>query len=97
MKELILILSLLLLVCLFDMPYGYYMFVRYVAAILFGVWGYNCLQEQNKNWGILFISLAVLFQPIVKISLGRTIWNIVDVGVVVLLIIFYIRMNKNKS
>jgi hypothetical protein len=28
---------------------------------------------------IVYAALALLFQPLVKITLGRTIWNIVDV------------------
>ena len=35
---------------------------------------------------ILFIALALLFQPFFKIALGRTIWNIVDVLVAVFLL-----------
>jgi len=39
---------------------------------------------------IIFVGLALLFQPFFKISLGREIWNIVDVivGVGLLLSIF---------
>jgi hypothetical protein len=79
------------------MPYGYYILVRFGAAIVFGVLGYDCLKQQMRNWGIAFLSLAVLFQPILKFPLGRTVWNMVDVMVVVLLIIYYIRENINKS
>jgi hypothetical protein len=28
---------------------------------------------------IVYIALAVLFQPLFKIALGRTLWNIIDV------------------
>jgi len=36
---------------------------------------------------IIYIGLAILFQPISKIALGREVWNIVDVVVGSLLII----------
>jgi hypothetical protein len=35
---------------------------------------------------IIFIGLALLFQPFFKIALGRQIWNIVDVIVSIFLI-----------
>lgn len=35
---------------------------------------------------IVFVALAVLFQPVAKISLGRQVWNIMDVIVAVGLI-----------
>lgn len=90
-------LSLLLLICLFDMPYGYYQLVRYVAATSFLVLGLTLSDNKKATvQKIVFISLAVLFQPLIKIALGRTIWNIVDVVVAVALIIsaFYLYRDK---
>lgn len=89
--------SLFLLTCLFDMPYGYYQLVRYVAATSFLVLGLTLSDnKQAKVQKVVFISLAVLFQPLIKIALGRTVWNIVDVVVAVALIIsvFYLCRDK---
>ena len=36
---------------------------------------------------IIYAALALLFQPFVKIALGRELWNVVDVVLGVLLII----------
>lgn len=36
---------------------------------------------------IVYVGLAILFQPLIKISLGRELWNIVDVIVGVGLIV----------
>lgn len=65
------------------MPYGYYEAVRFIALIGFGFLAY--LENKNGNTGIavVFIVLALLFQPFFKIALGRTLWNIVDVIVAV--------------
>jgi hypothetical protein len=30
---------------------------------------------------VIFVCLAILFQPLLKISLGRTLWNLVDLVV----------------
>ena len=35
---------------------------------------------------VLFVVLALLFQPFLPLSLGRVIWNIVDVVVAVYLV-----------
>jgi hypothetical protein len=43
---------------------------------------------------IIFIVLALLFQPFEKIALGRVLWNIVDVGVAVYLIFKVIDSRK---
>lgn len=43
------------------------------------------------SWGntlsFAFFGLAVLFQPLVKIALGRTLWNILDVAVAIFLVV----------
>ncbi|WP_326936554.1 DUF6804 family protein [Flavobacterium sp. PL11] len=36
-------------------------------------------RKNNKNEVFIYVALALLFQPFIKIALGRTIWNIVDV------------------
>lgn len=76
----------ILLLCLFDMPYGFYSFVRFAAAAAFCYFAYNAHESGNKDRMILFIVLAILFQPFFKIPLGRVIWNIVDVAVAAFLI-----------
>lgn len=79
MKTLSYILAILLFLCLADMPYGYYQFVRFVAAAFFAYAAYTENESGSKELAIVFIVLAVLFQPFFKISLGRTLWNMVDV------------------
>ena len=64
----------------------FYQLVRFSSMVVFGVMAYQ-FYEQNKMFlCVLFGSLALLFQPFFKIVLGRTIWNIVDVAVALLLI-----------
>ena len=75
-----------LLLCLFDMPYCFYSFVRFAAAAAFCYFAYNAHESGTQDRMILFIALAVLFQPFFKIPLGRVIWNIVDVAVATFLI-----------
>ena len=88
-------LSLLLLICLLDMPYGYYQFVRAVAMICFAWLAYEVSKKEDKIEVIIYIGLALLFQPIIKISLGRTIWNAVDVIVAGWMFYSVWRENRN--
>lgn len=97
MKYLYLILAAVLLLCLAPMPYGYYAFVRFVSMVAFGVMAYRYYTLNKVAWTIIFASLALLFQPFVKIVLGRTMWNIVDVIVAVLLIALWVKESKTFS
>ena len=95
MQYLYLVLSALLLLCLLPMPYGYYMLVRFVSMVAFGVMSYQYIQKKQIAWAITFGALALLFQPFIKVALGRTMWNIVDVIVAVLLIVIWIKKTKD--
>ena len=96
MKYLYLILSALLLLCLAPMPYGYYQLVRFVAMVVFGVMAYKYYEEKKNVLAITFGALALLFQPFIKVALGRTMWNVVDVAVAIGLIVLFI-IEKDKG
>jgi len=73
-----LILAISLLICLFDMPYGYYQFVRLAAFIGLGFLAFKSYKLDDNKMLILYVGLAILFQPFYKIALGKEIWIIVD-------------------
>ena len=73
------ILIILLSICLADMPYGYYQFVRFAAMVGFSVLAYIEHQWGSEVMMLVFLALALLFQPFFKIALGRDLWNLVDV------------------
>ena len=77
-------LSILFLLCLLDWQYGFYQLVRFLGMIGFGILAFE-EYEKDKNWFIVWISSLILINPIFMISLGRDIWNLVDVIWVVLL------------
>ena len=74
-------LSILCFLCLLKMPYGFYELVRFVALVGFAILAYQANKEEKQIEMIIYIGLALLFQPFFKIALGRTIWNVVDVVV----------------
>lgn len=96
MKQLNFILAAILLLCLFNMPYGYYALVRFVAAIGFVYIAYKYYEMKKEKLVWTFGALALLFQPLAKIPLGKDIWNLVDVAVAILLIVLALRTDHNK-
>jgi hypothetical protein len=83
-------LAILFFLCLADMPYGFYQFVRFAGLIGFAVLAYQANQQGRQTEMIVYGGLALLFQPFFKIALGRQMWNIVDVvvGIGLLISIF---------
>ena len=97
MRMLKIILAVLLLLCLLSMPYGYYNIVRVVSMIGFSIIAYHYYSEKKIELFIVFCGLALLFQPFVKVPLGRTIWNITDVivaGILLYLSFFFDTKSK---
>lgn len=81
------ILSILFLICLMKMPYGYYQLVRTIALVGFAILAYDSIKDKQIILAIIYIGLAILFQPLIKIALHRQIWNDVDIIVSIFLIL----------
>ena len=92
-----LLLALLFFLCLLDMPYGYSQVVRFSAMLGFAILAYKASEKENKTEMIIYIGLALLFQPIIKISLGRSLWNMIDAIVGFYLIGSIIWKKKNTN
>ena len=90
-------LAALLLLCLADMPYGFYQLVRFIAMVSFAYFSYDYFNDKRDKLGFAFAALALLFQPFFKITLGRTIWNILDVVVAIGLVVLAIVAYRKKS
>ena len=90
------VLSLLFFLCLADIPYGYYLFVRFAGLVGFAILAYQAHEQGRQTEMIIYCGLALLFQPFFKIALGREIWNIVDMVVGIGLIISIFMKQKES-
>ena len=84
----------LLLTALLDMPYGYYQLLRvyiFCSSVYLAV-------QQNKSkqdiwfWGL--VACALTYNPIIKLSLGKEIWPIVNVATAIFYIGHFLICNK---
>ena len=97
MRYIYLVIAAILLLCLAPMPYGYFQLVRLLSTIAFGVMAFQYYKEGKEKWAYTFGTLVLLFQPLYRISLGRTVWNIIDVIVAIgLIILFFWEWEKGK-
>ncbi|MBK7438371.1 MAG: hypothetical protein IPI77_16615 [Saprospiraceae bacterium] len=97
-KAIKIILAVLFFLCLADMPYGYYQFVRFAGLIGFAILAYTANDKDRQTEMIIYGGLALLFQPFFKIALGREMWNIVDVVVGIgLLISIFMKPKESPS
>lgn len=78
------------------MPYGYYQFVRFAGLVGFALLAYKAHKQEQQTEMIIYIGLALLFQPFTKIALGRFIWNFIDLIVGISLLLSFI-LDKTKK
>ncbi len=84
----------LLFLCLFDMPYDYYQFVRILVTIVFGHLAFKANEEKSGNT-FYYLVVVALFQPFLKIPLNSSTWNTIDI-VVACYLAYSVRGKGNK-
>ncbi len=90
-------LTIVLFLCFFNMPYAYYQFVRFTALIGFAILAFQANEKKNQMETVIYVVLALLFQPFFKIALGRQLWNIVDVIVGIALLISVFKRKSSET
>lgn len=85
------ILVVILLSCLLPLPYGAFELIRFASLICFAYLAYKYYKANDKGQAFAFGALALLIQPFFKLSLGRSIWNFVDVAIVVFIIYLIVK------
>lgn len=89
---LVLVVSLLL--CLFPLPYGFYTVIRLTVSIIAGCWAYRFYKNNKTHLAIIAAGIVILFQPIIKVVLDRTTWNILDLLLAICFAILVLCKNK---
>ena len=65
--------------------------------VLFALFAYNYWIKEIKPLAITYGALALLFQPFVKVALGRAMWNVTDVVALGLIGIYLYENNKASN
>ena len=91
----IFLLIIFLFLALLPLPYGYYILLRFLVC--FGtIRELFIAASNNTNTTFILIAIAVLYNPIIKMPLGRPIWTIVNV-LTALYFIFYLFKKHNMK
>ena len=77
------ILAVILFMCLLNMPYSYYQFVRIGATLGFAHLAYSANKQNLDSEVITYIILVLVFQPFATVHLNKITWNVIDLVVAV--------------
>lgn len=90
-KYFIILTILMLFGAIAEWPYGYYTLLRWITCITSILVAFQAF-ENNIDWAkVVFIIIAILFNPLVPIYLSRSIWIPLDI-ITAILFIFAIKI-----
>lgn len=78
---------LVLALCLDDLPYDYYNFLRFVVAGTFAYFAKQLWESPERINRYLFLTVCLIYNPIIPLHLSRDIWNIIN-GATIFLLVF---------
>lgn len=86
---------LLLLIALrLDNPPGYYIFLRWVVFGVFGYLTFLEMKEKMLGWAWTAGIIALMYNPVFLVTLGREIWTVVNITVVLIGIVSMLGMAR---
>lgn len=95
LKTTSIVLGVLLLLAIFQFPYGYYTFLRLAVFVGGSFLAYQLYQLKSVSLAIALVCIAILFNPLIPVYLSRETWLPIDL--VSSGIFFYIGKLSNKE
>ena len=89
----------MVLVANLKMPYGYYTLMKIIisgSCFLGALEEYKRGESKSQLWFVITIFFLILYNPIIKISLGRSLWSIINILTIALYVAHYFYFFKKK-
>ena len=84
----------LLLLAVMPMPYGYYQFLRIAITIVASINAFELYNKNKTSLLVVFVSIIILYNPIIPIHLSKEIWMPINLLTAVFLGVFAL-VHKN--
>jgi hypothetical protein len=78
-----------LIMALFPMPYGYYQLLRVLIFLIAIFLASTSFKARRDVWVWGFAAMAIIYNPLFPLSLGREIWSVVNVATIVMLLMHW--------
>ena len=80
-------------------PYGYYIFLRFVCCAVFAYLTVQAIGQQKEKWAWVFGVTAAIYNPFVRVALGRELWSVVNIATVVIAVssCFVLKTSEQKK
>jgi len=64
------------------LPYGYFVLLRWLICGVSVFLSVQCWKRGRTGWGITYLCMAGIFNPIEPVHLGRSVWGVVDIAAI---------------
>jgi len=98
-KYLAVVASIMLIIALSELPYGYYMVLRFVVCGVSALGILHYLGTDNRGVAFILFIVAIVFNPLQPIHFERSTWVMIDLFAagILLLSIFGIPKEENEQ
>ena len=99
-KKIILLKSIpvaLLLIALINLPYGYYILLRWIISPIFIYLAIFNHKSKEEAWTWIFAVMGGLYNPILSVHLGRDVWRVANIITIGLIIYSFYRKKKDET
>lgn len=77
--------------------YGFYVLLRWICSPCLIIIFYFYKSKNKDILSIIFILLALIYNPILPLHLGRSIWSIINVLTIIIIIVFNLIQKHSNS
>ena len=91
--------AILLLIAVFlKFPYGFYELLRVVVSVCAVYYAIKAFRNDAPVWGVFFIMIIALFNPIFPVKLGsKPLWIPVDIAAAIVFILGQKKITKSNT
>ena len=68
----------MLVIAVLPLPYGYFMLLRLVVTAAAAYVAYENFSRDIASWGIVFVIIALLFNPFYVVHFDKALWAVID-------------------
>jgi hypothetical protein len=69
-------------VALLEMPYGYYQLLRVLVFCVAAYLAFESAKRSETSWAWVLGGIALIYNPLVRLALGRDIWEVVNIATI---------------
>ena len=78
MRKIRVITAVLLLFAILPVQYDYYIILRIIVTLVAGLSSFNAYKIDDNEWALIFLFIALLWNPIIPVYLNKSIWVVLD-------------------